>query len=385
MIASGWRERPMRVLLLYKDYHPVVGGIENHIRLLARGLRNEGVDASVLVTNTGPATQRQTIDGVPVTKTGRQATILSTPISLPFFVELRRQMATVDLVHLHAPYPLAELAQLMLGRAKPTVISYHSDIVRQKKTAKLYAPFLKKVLQRAALVAASSPAYIESSPFLQDVRQKCRVIHYGIETERFEETEQVRGDAESLRNQYGDLPLLLFIGRLRHYKGCRRVNPGHARHPRPAVDYRDRSNAGGMAESDAGGKPDRQSLLLGRCFGEGNSRRALCRRPVRAAVHQSRRGPGNRAAGGDGLWPALSSARSSEPAHPMSTATVLRVWLSRPTTRVRWPWLSTDCSRAPALRAKMGVEGRRRVKSEFSLQEMINATISFYEEALREG
>ena len=42
----------MKVLLLYKDYHPVVGGIENHIRLLASGLLAEGIDASVLVTNT---------------------------------------------------------------------------------------------------------------------------------------------------------------------------------------------------------------------------------------------------------------------------------------------------------------------------------------------
>ena len=48
----------MRVLLLYKDYFPVVGGIENHIRLLAQGLRTEGVDARVLVTNNGPHTLR---------------------------------------------------------------------------------------------------------------------------------------------------------------------------------------------------------------------------------------------------------------------------------------------------------------------------------------
>ena len=127
----------------------------------------------------------ETIDGVPVTKTGRQAHILSTPISLPFFAELRRQAASADLVHLHAPYPPAELAQLLLGRGKPAVITYHSDIVRQRRTGKIYAPLLRKVLQRAALVAASSPVYIESSPFLRRVREKCRVIHYGIELDRF--------------------------------------------------------------------------------------------------------------------------------------------------------------------------------------------------------
>ena len=75
----------MRVLLLYKDYHPVLGGIENNIRLLAQGLRAEGVDAHVLVTNNGSDTLRQTIHDVPVTKTGRQAHILSTPISFVVF------------------------------------------------------------------------------------------------------------------------------------------------------------------------------------------------------------------------------------------------------------------------------------------------------------
>ena len=59
----------MRVLHLYKDYAPVFGGIENHIRVLAEGLRGAGVDAQVLVTNTGSQTTRETIAGVPVTKT----------------------------------------------------------------------------------------------------------------------------------------------------------------------------------------------------------------------------------------------------------------------------------------------------------------------------
>ena len=209
----------MRVLLLYKDYYPVLGGIENNIRTLARGLREEGVDARVLVTDTGPDTLRQTIDGVPVTKTGRRAHLLSTPISLSFFTELRRQAANADLVHLHTPYPPAELAQLLLGRGKPFVITYHSDIVRQKVSGRLYAPLLRLVLNRAARIAVSSPAYVESSPFLRRVRDNCRLIHFGIDLECFKETPQVQTDAQRLRSRFGDRPLLLFIGRLRHYKG----------------------------------------------------------------------------------------------------------------------------------------------------------------------
>ena len=373
----------MRVLLLYKDYHPIVGGIENHIRLLARGLRNEGVDARVLVTNTGSATQRQTIDGVPVTKTGRQSTILSTPISLPFFVELRRQTATVDLVHLHAPYPLAELAQLMLGRAKPTVISYHSDIVRQRKTGKLYAPFLRKVLQRAALIAASSPAYIESSPFLQDVRHKCRVIHYGIETERFEETEQVGGDAKSLRNQYGDLPLLLFIGRLRHYKGIDVLIHAMQRirarlliiGTGPMQEaWQNLAQTQNLADKVffLGDAPDKETLAARHAadlfvLPSTNRAEALgivqleamaCGLPVIC----TELGTGTSYVNRDGV-----TGLVVPPNDPHALAAAINRLLA-----------------APAMRAKMGAEGRMRVRNEFSFRTMTKATISFYQDALSE-
>ena len=80
----------MRVLHIYKDYAPVVGGIENHIGLLAQAQRAQGIDARVLVTNTSAETIETTIHGVPVVKTGRQLNISSAPISLSFYGWLRR-------------------------------------------------------------------------------------------------------------------------------------------------------------------------------------------------------------------------------------------------------------------------------------------------------
>ncbi len=374
----------MRVLLLYKDYHPVVGGIENCIRLLARGLREKGVDARVLVTNTGPATTRQAIDGVPVTKTGRQAHLLSTPISLPFFAELRRQMATVDLVHLHTPYPPAEFAQLLLGRSTPAVITYHSDIVRQRRTGKLYAPLLRKVLLRAALVAAFSPVYIESSPFLRNVRTKCRVIHYGIETERFAETEQVRDDAQRLRTQYGDLPLLLFIGRLRHYKGVDvLIRAMHRIRAKLLI-----LGTGPMQETWQ--NLAQAESLVDKVFflGDASERECLA---ARYAADLFVLPSTNRAE-------ALGIVQLEAMACGMpvvctelgtGTSYVNRdgvTGLVVPPNDPRALAAATDkLLMSPALRAKMGAEGRRRVREEFSFQSMINSTISFYQEALSEG
>ena len=374
----------MRVLLLYKDYFPVVGGIENHIRLLARGLRTEGVDARVLVTNSGPETIHQAIDGVPVTKTGRQAHVLSTPISLSYFAEMRSQTANADLIHLHAPYPPAELAQLLLGRGKPAVISYHSDIIRQKRTGKLYGPVLRRVLQRAALVAASSPVYIESSPFLQRVRKKCRVIHYGIEIEHFHETEQVRDGARRLRSQYGELPLLLFIGRLRHYKGVDvLIRALHRIQARLLI-----IGSGPMQEAwqnlaQAEGLADKVLFL-----GDASERESLT---ARYAADLFVLPSTNRAealgivqleAMACGMPVVCTELGTGTSYVNRNGVTGLVVPPNDPQT------LAASINKllvSPAMRAKMGAEGRKRVREEFSFQSMISSTISILSGSLEQG
>jgi glycosyltransferase involved in cell wall biosynthesis len=204
----------MRVLHVYKDYYPVVGGMENHIRLLARGAARRGLEITVLVTSPTGKTEVAEMEGVRVIKAGRLATVASTPISFALFSWMRQLRP--DITHLHFPYPWGELAHLTFGQSQRTVITYHSDIVRQKGLLKLYRPFLWRVLARADRIIATSPNYVRSSPYLSEVSQKCTVIPLGIDLEPFLQprTEEVR----RLREQYGS-PLLLFVGLLRYYKG----------------------------------------------------------------------------------------------------------------------------------------------------------------------
>lgn len=209
----------MRILYTYKDYYPVLGGIENHIKQVAEGMRQRGVETSVLVTNTGKPTTCETIEQIPVVKSGRQLNISSAPISLGFFPALRRLSKAVDIVHAHAPYPPGELAQLLVGRSQRFVISYHSDIVRQRVLGALYAPLLRLVLRKADLIAAATPVYVEDSPFLRAERAKCRIIPYGTDLQHFQPSPAIEKAAQEMRRRYSNKPLLLFLGRLRHYKG----------------------------------------------------------------------------------------------------------------------------------------------------------------------
>ncbi len=47
----------MKILHIYKDYPPILGGIENHVQLLAQGQADRGHDVTVLVTNPAQSTR----------------------------------------------------------------------------------------------------------------------------------------------------------------------------------------------------------------------------------------------------------------------------------------------------------------------------------------
>jgi len=209
----------MKVLLVYKDYYPVLGGIEHHVQLLAEGLRKCGVDARVLVTNTGGRTVEETINGVPVTKTARLANISSAPVSPSFYRALARLSDGADITHLHFPYPPAEIGQLLFGRARHFVLTYHSDIVRQKILGFFYRPLLWQFLRKAERITVSNPQYIQTSRFLRPFAEKCTVIHHGIDLSRFNPTQETEARAHGIRAAHRNKSLILAVGRLRHYKG----------------------------------------------------------------------------------------------------------------------------------------------------------------------
>ncbi len=204
----------MKILHVYKDYYPVLGGIENHIRMLAEDQAHQGLEVTVLVTAPGRKTVVERVNGVEVIKAGRLATTASTPLSPALFAWIRRLEA--DIVHLQFPHPPGEVANLWLGRGRATVITYQSDIVRQQGWLQLYRPLLWRVLGQAQRIIATSPQYIRSSPYLSRVAEKCVAIPLCIEVQRFERADQET--VERLRKRYRP-PLILFVGCLRYYKG----------------------------------------------------------------------------------------------------------------------------------------------------------------------
>lgn len=209
----------MKVLHIYKDYYPpVMGGIEGHLNLLANGLKNAGVDVEVLTSNIKSKLERENINGIPITKVPQLGRFNSAPLNLTLPYWIRKLGGKADIMHFHFPNPSAELSYLCSGLRSNVVVSYHSDIVRQKIAGSLLAPFLKTFLKYAHTIIVASPNYQRSSKMLQKFTRKCKIIPYGINLEKFAASSEIDRQATIVRRKYGR-PILLFVGKFRYYKG----------------------------------------------------------------------------------------------------------------------------------------------------------------------
>ena len=76
-----------------------------------------------------------------LTRVGRQASVAHFDLCLRLPDLLARLTgASVDIVHLHVPNPTMVLALAAVRLRLPLVVTYHSDVIRQKRLERLLRP-----------------------------------------------------------------------------------------------------------------------------------------------------------------------------------------------------------------------------------------------------
>lgn len=210
----------IRVLEVNKLYYPVTGGIERLVQQISEGL-NKRVNLKVLVCQKKGFGLREHVNGVDVIRAGSAGVLFSLPISLSFILKLRKMSKEIDIIHFHVPFPLGDLACLLSDFKGKVVVSWHSDIVRQKKIMKFYKPLMKKFLERADIILVATQGHIDGSDYLPEYREKCRIVPYGIEPhiEKLSDL-YIEGSAKKSFDVGKEATKFLFIGRLVYYKGC---------------------------------------------------------------------------------------------------------------------------------------------------------------------
>lgn len=213
----------MRILQFGRFLTDQNGGVERHVHDLCMSLSACGMSVTNLVTWPGRQVQEERIGHLNTVACPRLAVLNSTALSFSLIRQAvaRHQAQPFDVFHLHFPDPLTHLASLCLPAQVPRVITWHSDIVRQKRMLGLYRPFLQAELRRASALVAATPVHFQNSRLIpQDypAAQK-HVIAFGVDEQRLSLDEGRQRLMQSLRARAGRRALLFALGRHVYYKG----------------------------------------------------------------------------------------------------------------------------------------------------------------------
>ncbi|OEZ97825.1 glycosyltransferase family 4 protein [Duganella sp. HH101] len=207
----------MRVLHFYKTYYPDSwGGIEQVIRQLCVGTGRLGVANEVLTLTRDQGPARIEFEGHTVHRAQLDFEVASTGFSFAAIRQLARLAREADVIHYHFPWPFMDLAHFMARIDKPCVVTYHSDIVRQKNLLRVYSPLKRRFLRSIDTIVATSPNYLASSPVLKRFEHKTRTITYGLDKTIYPQPSAACKDG--WRARCGER-FFLFVGVLRYYKG----------------------------------------------------------------------------------------------------------------------------------------------------------------------
>ena len=378
----------MRVLHFGRFFNDNFGGLERHVSNLLDGL-SRTIHVANIVANERCGLDVVDLPRYKVYKVPSLGLLASMPIcpTMPALIRSLERQGPFDLYHLHFPDPMSHLALEVLPGDRRVIISWHSDIIRQKTLLALYRPFLNRVINRASAIIAATPRHFSSSTQLTASRhaERFRVVPYGLDYGAYL-APGLDADAARIRAAHPGRRLVFAVGRHVYYKG---------------FEYLIRA----MQELP----PDALLLLGGTGPLTGAYRQLIAQHGLESRVQLLGRVP-------DGELPALYRAAelfcmpSVEPSEAFGLVQLEAMACARPVVGCELENGATFVNqhgvtglvvppRDPGALAKalstlladrslalqMGDAGRRRACGEFSLEKMWSGTLQVYRDAIEAG
>ena len=192
----------MRILHLAKYYWPRSGGMERVVQGLAEGAAALGHDVQVVAVESVFGTGQSGRSRSTVTRTYSLGALGSQEIAPGYLAAAWKR---ADIIHVHHPHVLADIAVLLRAGSAPVVVTHHGDARHG-----IYRPAVRLVLRKAKAIVVPSRAHLALSADLRGYEAKTEVIPFGIDESRWDVVPPPPPGAP---------PRAIFIGRLASWKG----------------------------------------------------------------------------------------------------------------------------------------------------------------------
>ena len=211
----------MRIVQVAPFFYPHGGGVESHVRSLAREFARNGHEVVVVTARYAPALPAvELYEGYRIVRSRTLGVLFNTPIDIGAGRAVRGLAA--DVVHLHYPPPLTSFfaARALDDAPVPVCLTYHCDLFISGLAGRLLAglyerTFLPPTLGRVDRIVVHTRSYGTTSAMLRD--RELEIIPSVVDLRRF----RPGLDASALRRRLrlDGRRVVAFTGRLVPHKG----------------------------------------------------------------------------------------------------------------------------------------------------------------------
>ncbi len=213
-----------KVLHLSKYYYPFRGGVEQIAQDCVTALSQEYKQKVICFHHINSIANDEVdeVDGIEITRCKCITKLSSQSISLSYAKNLEKLMKEFnpDIIIFHYPNPfVARYLLKYIGSDTKLVLYWHLDITKQK-ILKHFVHFQNlHLIHRANCIITTSPPYIEGSPYLRKVKEKCIVIPNCVNVDRMQITDEATQIAQKITVENTGKIICLAVGRHTKYKG----------------------------------------------------------------------------------------------------------------------------------------------------------------------
>lgn len=197
----------MKVLHIFRTYFPeTTGGIEEVIKNIVFSTKSDELISDILTVHSKSNTTKRSINSS-IYYTKRNFTVSHVDFSISCLQKFLKINKSYDILHLHFPWPFADLLSFLSSGKTKILLSYHCDILRNPFLYFFYRPFLYQFLKKVDHICVSSKPLYNNSKVISNFKNKCSVVPFALPAKAEYEYKPIKGK------------YWVFVGMLRKYKG----------------------------------------------------------------------------------------------------------------------------------------------------------------------
>ncbi|QMV12969.1 glycosyltransferase [Vibrio spartinae] len=212
----------IKVLHVYRTFFPdPPGGLQEAIRQICINTRPYSVISKVFTLSPDPNPESILFDDIEVIRAKSYMAPASCDISGIDGIRKFKELSDwADIINYHFPWPFGDFLNCFAPKNKIKVITYHSDIVRQKYILHLYQPLMSKMLREMDKVIVTSDNYARTSKTIINYvnEEQLSVIPLGIKDLSIGYNSSLKNSTLEKFGLY-NTEYVLYLGVLRYYKG----------------------------------------------------------------------------------------------------------------------------------------------------------------------